>query len=62
MSTTSSSRKIYRSRVKRSVCRKGKKNSEKCKRLRGCKTASGTKRKFCRKAHNTRRRQTPLLK
>ena len=49
---SSTKKKLYRSRVKRSVCRKGKKNSEKCKRLRGCKTASGTKRKFCRKIHN----------
>jgi hypothetical protein len=57
MTTTSSSRKVYRSRVKRSVCRKGKKNSEKCKRLRGCKTASGTKRRFCRKIHNNTRRR-----
>ena len=44
---------LYRNRLKRSLCRKGKKNSEKCKRLRGCKTASGTKRKFCRKIRNT---------
>jgi hypothetical protein len=53
MAISSASKKIYRSRVKRSVCRKGKKNSEKCKRLRGCKTASGTKRRFCRKIHNS---------
>jgi len=57
MATSSASRKIYRSRIKRSVCRKGKKNSEKCKRLRGCKTASGTKRRFCRKIHNSTRRR-----
>ena len=57
MATTLASRKLYRNRVKRSLCRKGKKNSEKCKRLRGCKTASGTKRKFCRKIHNSTRRR-----
>jgi hypothetical protein len=57
MATSSSTRKIYRSRVKRSVCRKGKKNSEKCKRLKGCKTASGSKRKFCRKIHNNTRKR-----
>lgn len=52
MSTTLASRKAYRNRLKRSLCRKGKKDSVKCRRIRGCKSASGTKRKFCRKIHN----------
>jgi hypothetical protein len=52
MAPTSSRKKLYRYRLKRSICRNGKKNSEKCRRLRGCKTASGTKRRFCRKIHN----------
>jgi hypothetical protein len=55
MPISSASKKLYRSRSKHSLCRKGKKNSVKCRRLRGCKTASGTKRKFCRKIHNLTR-------
>jgi len=57
MATTSASRKLYRYRLNRSLCRKGKKNTVKCRRLRGCKPASGTKRRFCRKIHNTTRRR-----
>lgn len=56
MSVSASRKKLYLARLKKSVCRKGKKNSVKCNNLRGCKTASGTKRRFCRKKHNTRRR------
>ena len=55
MAISSASKKLYNYRLKRSLCRKGKKNSVKCRRLRGCKPASGTKRKFCRKIHNNRR-------
>ena len=50
---SSSNKKVYRIRLNKSLCRKGKKNATKCRRIRGCKTASGTKRKFCRKMHNT---------
>ena len=55
MAISSSRKKLYRNRLTRSLCRKGKKNTVKCRRLRGCKPASGTKRRFCRKIHNTRR-------
>ena len=39
----------------RSLC-KGKRTSQpnKCKKLKGCKVASGKKRTFCRKKHNTK--------
>lgn len=50
--TSSSNKKIYRIRLKNSLCKNGKNNSTKCRRIRGCKSASGTKRKFCRKMHN----------
>lgn len=53
---SASRKKLYLARLKRSVCRKkGRKNSVKCAHVKGCKTASGTKRRFCRKKHNTRR-------
>ena len=55
MNPSPETRKLYRMRIKRSLC-KGKK-SKKCNKLKGCKYASkGTKRKFCRKKRNTRRR------
>lgn len=39
----------------RSLCtRKRTKDPNKCKKVRGCKVASGTKRAFCRKKHNRR--------
>jgi hypothetical protein len=50
--SSASNKRVYRNRLKRSLCKKGKKNATKCKRIRGCKPASGTKRKFCRKIHN----------
>ena len=56
MSVSISCRKLYRSRSKRSLCRKAK-TYRKCNRLTGCKYSSkGTKRRFCRKRHNTRRK------
>ena len=54
MSSSLSRRKMYRSRSKRSLCRKPK-TERKCNRVAGCKYAKGTKRRFCRKARNTRR-------
>ena len=55
MSTTPESRKLYRMRIKRSICRN--KTPGKCKKVKGCKYASkGTQRKFCRKSRNTRRK------
>ena len=40
-----------------SLCRKKSvKNPNKCKKVRGCKVASGTKRTYCRKAKNTRKK------
>lgn len=56
-SSSLSRRKLYRSRSKRSLCKKAK-SYRKCNRLTGCKyTSKGTKRKFCRKKHNTRRQK-----
>ncbi len=40
----------YRKHSKSSHCRKLKAST--CKRTKGCKRASGTKRSFCRKTHN----------
>lgn len=42
---------IYRRRVKNSTCRKVKRSTV-CKRTSGCKYASGTKRRYCRKSTN----------
>jgi len=47
---TTHKRKIYRMRVKNSPCRKLGKAT--CRRKYGCKTASGTKRTYCRKRMN----------
>lgn len=56
MSTTLADRKTYRARIKRSLCKRTK-SAPKCKKVKGCKYASkGTKRQFCRKARNTRRK------
>jgi hypothetical protein len=46
----SNKRKIYRMRVKNSPCRNLGKAT--CRRKYGCKTASGTKRTYCRKRMN----------
>lgn len=49
--------KSYRRHRSTSKCRG--KPAGACRRAPGCKVASGTKRKFCRKVHNTKtRRQT----
>lgn len=50
-----SNRKRYRRRTMKSHCRK--KPASICKRTKGCKQATGKKRKFCRKTMNTRRRK-----
>ena len=41
---------LYKKNRSKSLC-KGK-TEKKCKKVRGCKTATGTKRKFCRKIKN----------
>ena len=42
-----------------SLCRKKSvKKPNKCKKVRGCKVASGTKRTYCRKAKNTRKKDS----
>ena len=43
---------IYRSRTKNSTCRKRSRTS--CRRMSGCKYASGSKRRYCRKTKNRR--------
>lgn len=51
-----SRRRSYRRRVKSSECRKKTKRA--CNRTKKkCKYTSGSKRKYCRKAKNTRRRR-----
>lgn len=52
MTVSTYKRKIYRARIKKSLCRG--KTAKKCKKVKGCKHASGTKRKFCRKRHSIR--------
>ena len=52
MATTKSSRKLYRRRVKKSVCR-GKRGRT-CNKKSTCKYASGVKRSFCRSKRNGR--------
>ena len=48
-------RNLYRAKGKKSLCRgKSVKNPNKCKKVKGCKVASGTKRVYCRKANSTR--------
>lgn len=42
--------KKYKSNSKKSLCKS--KNDTKCRKLRGCKVAKGTKRRFCRKIKN----------
>lgn len=48
-------RALYRKVGKKSLC-KGKRvaNPNKCKKVRGCKVASGKKRTYCRKKNSTR--------
>lgn len=50
-----STRKIYRKVGKRSLCRgKSVRNPNRCKKIKQCKVASGTKRTYCRKKRATR--------
>jgi len=47
----------------KSLCKgKSVKNSNKCKKVRGCKVANGTKRSFCRKAHNKTNKRRITIK
>ena len=48
----SDKRKVYRSRIKKSKCRRL--GPATCRRTDGCKYARGTKRRFCRKSKNSR--------
>ena len=41
---------------KKSLCKRVKKNQTKCRKLKGCKTAKGPKRTFCRKKKNNTRK------
>jgi hypothetical protein len=50
--TSLSRRKLYRSRVKRSLCRK--KRTANCRRMKGCKMTKKGK-LYCRKSKNTRK-------
>ena len=50
-----SAKRSYRRRVRKSHCRR--KGPAACRGAAGCKVASGRKRSFCRRAHNTRRRR-----
>lgn len=43
-------RRIYRRRIKNSICIK--KRSDKCRKTSGCKYARGRKRSYCRKSRN----------
>ena len=46
---------MYKKRAKLSLCKgKSVKAPNKCKKVKGCKVASGTKRAYCRKANATR--------
>ena len=58
MPVSASKRKIYRQRIRKSLCRG--KTAKKCKRVKGCKNASGTKRKFCRKRHSLHNRSNNM--
>ena len=55
MATTKSTRKVYRSRVKASKCRRKPRYA--CAATTGCKVAAGKKRTFCRKNKNTKTRK-----
>ena len=47
--------RAYRKRVKASTCRRRLRGS--CRRTPGCKLASGSRRRFCRKTKNTKLRR-----
>ncbi len=52
---TTEKRKMYRKVGKRSLCRgKSVKNPNRCKKIKQCKVASGSKRTYCRKKKATR--------
>ena len=51
----SKQRSVYRKVGKRSMCRgKSVKNPNRCKKIKQCKVASGSKRTYCRKKKSTR--------
>ena len=52
MAVSSYKRKIYRARIKKSLCRG--KTAKIGKKVKGCKHSSGTKRRFCRKRQSVR--------
>lgn len=56
MPVSDSKKKFYRQRIRKSLCRR--KTAKKCKKVKGCKNASGTKRKFCRKIRSLRNRSS----
>ena len=46
-------------KTRKSLCQgKSTRNPNRCRKVRGCKIASGPKRTFCRKKHNRTRRKT----
>lgn len=47
---------------KKSLCTRIKRNRTKCLRFKGCKQASGPKRKFCRKRKNTKKNITRSMR
>lgn len=48
-------RNLYRKNAKKSLCKgKSVKTPNRCKKVKGCKVANGTKRVYCRKANATR--------
>lgn len=52
---TKARRALYQRHTKRSLCRKKSiANPNKCKKLKNCKVARGSKRQFCRKKRSTR--------
>lgn len=55
-----SRKRSYRRRVRNSACRKLKRRT--CKASDSCKWSTGKKRRFCRKAKNTRRKGRSHLK
>lgn len=55
---TSSFRRGYAARTKRSLC-SGKRKS-KCSRVRGCEYVRGTKKSYCRKRHSRKLKLCPI--
>jgi hypothetical protein len=55
MALTPSRRALYKRNTKRSLCRgKSVSKPNRCKKIKSCKVASGTKRSYCRKKRATR--------